>query len=357
MGTTTLVIPNETLAAVGLTHRKTLVQVRHNQYPLAGMIMRKKKTAVGDILIMPFDTARHSFPTKLDTGFETYQRIGQTIITPGYSQPQFLCQPVLISSIDRAKNSGATHLLDLAKSRITNVELDLSKQITQVLFQGPAASLGTYNGHPDWSGWNTLNGIDGSLGLLEATTTGTNTFNNLSKGSFPPATHPLFHNLWSDLAGAAGTNVLNSMYQMGIDAEIRYGAGALTSGRFEWYLSRLLAGFVKRALRPFERYNGDGSMDDGKRVFDTYQGVPVIPTVELALSGATTTATQRMSGVLIDWENVEPQFYSGWQMNNTSWVDISGMTPGSQVSLFMIGGNFVFGPAGSFGLLTNGEVF
>jgi hypothetical protein len=355
MGSTTLTIPNEILGAVGLTHRKELVQTRHNQYPLAGMVMRKKKQAQGQTLIMPFDTERHSRPTKLSHGFETYQKLGAPIITPGYATPQFLCQPVLISAIDRAYNTGPNQIIDLAKSRITNVELDLSQQIVQVLLRGPAAS-GSFAGHADWSGWNHLNGVDHGTGLLEATLSGSNSWNNLSKGSYLPAEYPLFHNLWASLSDDAGGNALDAFHQMGIDAEIRWGKGALKSGRFEWYISRLLAGFIKKALRAYEHYVSDGSMDDGKRVFDTYMGIPVIPTVELAQDGGNTAGTP-ISGVLIDWQNLEPQFYSGWDMHHTPWVDISGMVPGSQVSLFMIGGNFVFGLPGSFGLITDGEVY
>jgi hypothetical protein len=355
MGSTTLTIPNEVLSAVGLTHRKELVQTRHNKYPVAGQIMAHKKKAQGQTLIMPFDTERHSRPTKLVSGFETYQKVGLPIMTPGYMTPQFLCQPVLISAIDRAYNSGQNHLINLAKSRITNVELDLALQKTQVFLRG-APTSGSFAGQADWSGWGSLNGIDHSTGLLEATLTGSNTFNNLSKANYLPAFYPLMHNLWADLASAAGTNALNALHQMTIDAEIRWGKGAMTGGRFVWVLSRLLKGFLKRALRPAEHYVSDGKMDDGKRVVDTYMGVPCEPSVELPQNGANTAAT-KVSGILLDWENVEPQFYDGWAMDMTPWVDISGMVPGTQVALFMIGGNFVFGLPGSFGLLTNGEVY
>lgn len=355
MPSTALTIPNEVLSAIGLQHRKTLVQTQHNQYPASAMLMRHKKPAVGDILIMPFDVRKHSQPQKINTGWEAYSKFAQTIMDPGYSQPNFLVQPVLISAIDRAKNAGQAHLIDIAKSRITNVEMHLHQQLTRVFFQGPSAS-GTYTGEPEWSGWNTLNGVDGSLGLLEANTSGTNTFNNLSKGNYPAATNPLMHNLWASLSDAAGQFALNALHQMMIDLEIRYGKGLISSSRFEWYMSRLLKGFIKRALRAFEQYASDGAMDDGKRTFETYMGVPVIPTVELPQLGATTTGAP-VSAMLLDWDAIEFQLYSDWGFTNTNWVDISGLVPGTQASLFMIGGNIVFGPAGSFGMLSDGEVY
>lgn len=350
-------IDNEILSAVGLRHRKTLVQVQHNQYPASAKLLTRRKPCAGDMLIMPFDTGRHSRPQKMSSGWETYEKFSLPIMTPGWAQPNFLVQPVLISAIDKAKNSGETQLIDQVKSRIQNVEMDLHRQLTQVFFQGPAAS-GSYLGHSAWSGWNTLNGIDGTLGLLEASASGGNTFNNLVKSAFPAVTHPIMHNLWGSLNDQAGANALNTIHQMMIDMEIRFGRGVVKSGRFEWYMSRLLKGFIKRALRSFEQYASDGNMDDGMRKFETYQGVPVIPTVELAQSGGTTGGTGTpMSGVLIDWDAIEFQLYPQWNFDMTDWVDISGYVPGTQAAIFMIGGNIMFGPAGSFGLITDGEVY
>lgn len=355
MSTITLGLSDEVLGAIGLRHRKRLVQTRHEQYPLAAQVYRKKKTATGETLIMPFDTGRHSFPTRLVSGFEAYSRAHSPIITPGQVLPSFLCQPVFISAIDRAKNSGENRLVELAKSRIENVELDLDLQLTQVLFRGAPAS-GSFAGQSEWVGWNTLNGIDHSTGLLVAATSSTNTFNGLNLTNFPATTHPLFHPLWVDLNSQAGTNGLNAFNQIMIDLEIRFGKGMLTGGRFEWYVSRLFKNFIKRALRASERYTSDGSMDDARRTFDTFNGVPVIPTNQLAQNGAT-TATTKFSAVLIDWENLEPQFYTGWDKWMSPWTDISGLIPGTQVCVFLIGGNFVFGPGGSFASMTNGEVY
>lgn len=353
-GTTALTIGNESLSIATLAHRNKVANTRNLKYPLTDKWLKSADKAEGETIVQPFDTHDHSTPTPLVTGYERYNDTVQTTLTPGTERPAFLAQPVMISEIDRTKNSGKTKVIDLAKVRTQNVDDHLARQAQEVNFKGPAAS-GTYVGNPAWAGWKSLNGIDSTTGYLEATATGTNTFWGLAKASFPPATHPLFHNLFTNLAGAVGTNGLNAMYQVGVDMRIRF--GELPASRFEWYCSRLFATFLKRTLRSLEQYVSDGDLDDGKRRVLTVDGVKLIPTLDLPQAGATTGVAATMpSAILVDWESYRPQFYPGWKFDMTPWVDVPG-TVGVQAALFKIGGQNTAMPVGSMAVLTNGEAF
>jgi hypothetical protein len=353
-GSTTLVVSNESLSASTLNHRKEVANTRNLQYPFTAKWLSRAEKAEGDVLVQPFDTHDHSRPTRLQTGYERYDDYVSTTLTPGTIGPAFLAQPVMISEIDRVKNSGRTKVIDLAKERTRNVDDHLARQAQEVNLKGPAPS-GTYQGHPAWAGWLSLNGMDATNGYLEASATGTNTFFNLSKAAYPPATHPLFHNLFANLSGAVGTNGLNALYMIGVDLRIRY--GALKPGRFEWYVSRDFAGFLKRTMRPQEQWTSDGDMDDGKRRVTTVDGIPIIPTLDLPQAGAvTSTAATKPSAILVDWDSYRPSFYPGWKFDMTKWVDVPG-TVGVQASLFKIGGQNMTKPVGSMAVLTNGEAF
>lgn len=353
-GATTLTVGNEQLSINAFNHRKEIENTRNLKYPVTEKWLSSGEKAEGETLVQPFDTHDHTRPTRLQTGYERYDDFVSTTLTPGTLTPAFLAQPVMISEIDRVKNSGKVKQIDLMKHRVENVEMHLARQAQEVVLKGPAAS-GTYTGHPAWSDWRALNGIDSTVGYLEATATGTNTFYNLAKASFPPATHPLFHNLFSNLAGAAGTNALNALYQIGVDLRTRYGEP--TASRYAWYCSRLFATHLKRTLRAFEQYVADGNLDDGKRRVVSVEGIPLIPVLDLPQAGTVTAVAATMpSAILVDWDSFRPAFYPGWKMDMTEFVDVPG-TVGVQAALFKIGGQNQCKPVGSMAVLTNGEAF
>lgn len=353
-GTTSITVSNEILSISTLNHRKEVLNVRNLTYPFVKTWLSKGEKFEGETLVQPFDVADHSRPTRIQTGYERYDDYVSTTLQPGTLTPAFLAQPVMISEVDRVKNTGRTKVIDLAKERVANVDMHLTRQANEVNFKGAAAS-GSYAGNPAWSGWKSLNGIDATDGYLEATATGTNTFWGLSKGSFPPATYPLFHNQFANLAGAVGTNGLNALYRMGILTRIRY--GELAPGRFEWWVSSVFAELLKRTLRPAEQYVSDGNMDDAKRRPMTIDGIKMTPTLDLPQAGAVTSVAATMpSAILIDWDSYRPAFYAGWKFDMTKWVDVPG-TVGVQAAVFKIGGQNTAKPVGSMAVLTNGEAF
>jgi hypothetical protein len=353
-GSTTLVIGNESLSIAALNQRKKVANTRNKQYPFFRKWLSMGGKAEGDVIVQPFDTHDHTRPTRLQTGYEQYDDFVQTTLTPGTIGPAFLCQPVFISELDRVKSSGKAKVLDLWKERVENVDMHLARQGQEVNLKGPAAS-GTYGGHPAWADWRSLNGMDSTIGYLEATATGTNTFWNLSKASFPPATHPLFHNLFANLSGAVGTNGLNELYRIGVELRDRYGEP--TPSRFEWYCSLVFAGLLKRTLRTLEQYTEDGDLDDGKRRVVSIEGIKLIPTSDLPQAGTVTSvAATRPSAILVDWDMYEPMFYPGWKFDMTEAVDVPG-TVGVQAALFKIGGQNTSQPVGSMAVVTNGEAF
>lgn len=354
MATTTLTVGDETLSATAFTHLSDVRDLQAKEYPVAARWMKSNESLDGgELIVVPWDLYDHTRPTRISHGYEKYDDGFQPTLKPGTQTPAFVVQPILISFVDETKNAGKGKILDLTKQRTANTERCMSRDIQQVLWRGAGAS-GSWAGLPAYSGWFTLNGADDSTGLLELTSDGDNTLHGLSKGSFPLATHPRLHNVWFDSAGQAGTNLLNQMYQTIIRLQIR--GGKPTRSECDWYASENATVFLKRALRPQERYVSQKELDDGSAMALTYHGIPITPTDDLPQNGAITTASP-FSVVMINWgRSVKARLYSAWARKMKKFVEIPG-TVGVRAALLMLGGNSVAQEPGLCAVIEGAEAY
>lgn len=354
-GTTAITYSNSELSLNLSAQVKEINRMKDHPYPTVEDLKANwKKATGGERVIVRWTTDDHSRATRVQTGNEFFDNFAQPTLTPGYQTWGIVVQPVFISSVDEQKNSGEGALIDLLKDRIQTVETHFNRQFNQVIWRGSAAS-GTHPGVPGWEDFLTLDGSDSTTGLIEASTSGTNTLHAISKGSFPATTHEQFHNFYFDCANAFNTNALNQLYASIVDQQVK--EGAPNSSESFWYWSRNFARFAKQSLRSFEQYVGDGNLDDGRRLAHMmYGGCKVRVVVELPNTGASTTANP-WSAVRVNWkQGIHFRVMSGWEGNFDPFVNLPG-TVGARYALKKLWGQFIGLVPGRCALLADAETF
>ncbi len=345
---------DESLTAVALAHNEQLENQRERQYPVTeDWLSSDKPLDGGDVVVVEWSVERHSTPYRLQTGYERYTDTIVPTLLPGTQTPAFTVQPVMISLKDETVYSGKGKVVGVVEERTENVRLHMDESIQQFVMRGAAAS-GSWGGLPAYIDWPTLNGIDNTTGFLEAVATGTNTVHGKSKATYPATTHPGFHNLYADSAGAAGTNLLNDMYGMAIEYNLR-GLGMLGPAN-SWYIGAAPAKHLKRALRPLEQYVDDKGLDDGRRMALSFAGGKIVPIADMPTNGASSAASP-MSVVLTNWKRgIYARLYPDWKRKMRAFVEIPG-TVGVRAALFLLGGTMVAPRAGLWGVVENAEAY
>ena len=339
-GTTSVTYGNEELSAHHAHHIARLDRMRDRPYKVTEHIMSvaEKVPNPGVRMIKRWDVERHSRFTRVQSGHEVYNTFAQPTMVPGTQTWGIVVLPVFISRVDEVQNQGG--VLNLLKERTETVHTHFRRAFEEVALRGPAAS-GTWTGVDGWDDFLTLNGADSSTGLLEDAADGGNTLHGIVKTSYPVATHPQFHNFFRDCAGAFATNGLNALYDSTIHNQLFEGNPSAANSK--WYWSQAFAQLTKRSLRSLERYDSDGTMDDGARVSHMrYGGIPVELTTLLPNTGASTTTTPGpWSAVRVNWKDgCQFRVVSGYEMKFDPFQDLP-TTVGSRVSLGWLWGQFV----------------
>lgn len=351
---TVLTLSDETLTTVALQQSEDLRDMQRQDYPVtADLIASNDPWDGGDTLTVPWDVENHSNPRRLQSGYERYDETVRPTLKPGIVTPAFVAQPILISLVDETKTGGKGKIIDLVKQRTENVERHQDADLQAVAFRGPAAS-GSWAGRAAYADWNTFNGVDSITGFLEAVASGTNMLHTVSKASYPATTHPGFHNVYRDSADAAGTNLLNDMYRIGIILQTR--GAPIVARENKWYVGENPAVWLKRALRPQERYESQSSLDDGARPVLTFMGVGIIPCIDMPTNGAS-SATSPVSAILINWaRGAKMRMYPAWSRKMLPFAPVPG-TVGVRAALKLVGGQIVCPQPGLCALIERAEVY
>lgn len=351
---TSITFGDEELTAVAMTYNEQLENMYDRDYPVTDdWLASDKPLKGGRQIIIPWSVNEHSTPTIIRTGYERYNDAWQPTLKSGTQTPAFTVQPVLMSLVDETIYSGPGEQVDVLEDRIAAVRIAIRRSIQQFVMRG-AASSGSWAGLAAYADWPTLNGIDNSTGFIEAASSGTNTVHGVSKASYPATTHVGFHPFYFDANNAAGTNLLNNMYQLAIRHRIR-GYGPLGSAN-KWYIGENPALFLKQSLRTLERYIDTNKLDDGARMALTFCGAPLEPIGDMPTNGASSTASP-MSALLTNWKRgIYARLYPEWKFKMRPFQEVPG-TVGVRAALFLLGGTMVAPRAGLWGIVENAETY
>lgn len=355
MAQTAITFDDQQLSAAALQYFGKPSVMRARTYVAWDRYMKGKKTlSGGEYLIPRWIVNEHSQPTGLSTGYEAPDLTVMTVYQPGVQRPIFVVQPIMISKRDRTVYSGKAQLLNVLADRTKTVDDAMNRNGQACLARGPAAS-GSWAGVTAYTSFLGWNGTDNTTGFFEAATSGTNTIHGVSKASYPATTHPQFHNVYRTAGDAAGINLLNAMYGVGIELKIRGNVPSTSS--CAWFVSAASGEYLKRVLRPLETYESEKNLDDGARMALTYAGIGVFPIQDMPTNGAT-TATTEYSAIMVDAQNsVVGNLYEGWQNELTCpFVTIPG-TVEVQVGLMGFAGNNTGDRLGASALVGNGEIY
>lgn len=353
---TTITVSDESLTHVALNQGRELGRMMAREYPFAADLRSNSMPwDGGEILTVPWDVDRHSSPTRLQSGYEQYDNSIRATTKPGMVTPAWTVQPIVVSLKDETVYSGPGKILDVVRTRTTNVEEHMTEDIQAVALRGAGAS-GSWVGRPAYADWNTWNGIDTNTGFVEAVASGTNALHGVSKATYPLATHPGFHPVYRDSGGLAGTNLLNDMYRICIILRMR--GQPINSAAYRWYVTEAVAAHLKTALKGQERYNVDQAsrtIDGAAAIVQTYHGVGVIPVNDMPTNGALTAASP-MSVLLQNWKMVRARMYAKWNWSLLPFKEIPG-TANVRAALKLVGGNFEALMPGCLGIVENAEAY
>lgn len=355
-GTTSVTYNNTELSVAMSAQEETLNRMKDHPYLAVEDCLRNAESEDGgERIIVRYTVDDHSLSTRVQSGMEMFNNFAQPTLIPGTQTWGIVVMPIYVSSVDEKKYGGSKTLIKLVQDRTETVMTTMNRLFQQVIFRGPAAT-GTWPGVAGWEDFLSLNGADGATtGLIEATSSGTNTLHGISKATFPAATHPQFHNFFRGLGGTAGTTGLNGLYASTVFQDVQEGEPVASEST--WYWSMLFAEFMKRALRTEEHYIANGNMDDGLRVAHmAYGGVRVRPVAELPNTGANTTAAP-WSAVRVNWKKgIRLKYMDGWNFTNDPFVNLPG-TVGGRYALRKFWAQFLGLRVGTCALLNNGETF
>lgn len=355
MATTAITFDDQVLTGLALQYFGEPSLMRRRTYVAFDHYMQKKKTlSGGEVLVPRWIVHEHSQPTGLSTGYEPPDLTVQTVYQPGVQRPIFVVQPIMISKKDRTQFSGKAAMVNLLGDRTKTVQDAMTRNGQAVLTRGPAAS-GSWAGVLAYTSFLPWNGTDNSTGFFEAATSGTNTIHGVSKATYPATTHPQFHNVYRTAGDAAGINLLNAMYGVGIELKIR--GGDPSTGESKWYCSANAGEYLKRVLRPLERYESQKSLDDGMRMALTYAGIGVFPIQDMPTNGGTTATTEYSAILMNHAKSVQGNLYPDWENELTCpFVTVPG-TAEVQVGLMGFAGNNLADQMGFSALVAHGEIF
>ena len=359
-GTTEITFDNEDLSATALNHIKKLRSAKDRPYRVARDVMQfaQMEDAPADLITVRWETEDHSRPTRVQTGYETYDNFAQATLTPGTAQWAIVVQPIFISDVDIKKNSGRHKIIDLTEVRTKNVERHMHRSLQKAVLNGPLAS-GSITATTGFEDLLHLNGVDhpSTGGFLEGALGGSGSFHGISRVTFPIASHIQLHNMYENVASDASANLLPLLYAISVEAELR-AEDMLDGPSLRWYVSKNVARFGKDILRSSERYTGT-DLDDQRGKFMMIGGIPLVPLAasDLPQTGAT-SATTKVSGYLVDWkEAIVPYVVSDWDMNLTEFVDVPGTTGPTKVALMRLWMQNICMWPGACAVLGNAETY
>ncbi len=344
-------IGDQELSANLFSQVEDLNRMKNHPYPFVDDLMsHADKSTGGERIIVRFDVEDHSVATRVQSGYESFDKFAQPTMKPGYQGWGIVVVPIFISRVEEQQNKGG--VLNILKERTTTVH-EYTRRITNLAMWRGGAASGTHPGVVGFDDFLSVNGGDTSTGILEDQADGTNTLHGITKSSYPLATHEQFHNFFADCAGAFATNGLNALHDSLIRMRVREGKPNPKDSK--WYWSENFAKLAKRSLRSLEHYTTDGNMDDGMRRADMmYGGIPVEIVAELPSTGSA-SATNPWSAVRINWKlGMRFRAMQGYLWDFDEFKELSGSV-GTRYSLGWFWGQLISTRPGVNAVIVDGE--
>lgn len=299
----------------------------------------------GSVWIQGMQTAEHAGATNLSGAGDQRIDLGyQGIIEDGQVKPDSVGYPVIITKEERAQNSGAGKLIDLAEMR---VKAQMAKAKRRHSLQIGTGGVSEYVNHL------TLNGSSYSTGLFEPRAFGsqTNTVLGLSRSTY--ASVPVMNHHYGTISNDFNANGYAILTRLDI-AMRNYAIG--DSSKRAWLVSLLCLENLKTAIRAFERYTTKDALDAGRLDGIAWNGVPVEPWSHLTGAGSASVA---MSALCVDFEAIHMCWSKGEIDGHYSMEDfaqISGEYDGER-ALIRVRGNLKAAGYSTSGVAFNGETF
>lgn len=338
---TTLVFSNEELSTTAMSYLKVLRNMLEQpRFYVDDMIKMKKDESGGERLIIPWETARQTVTTQMQTGYEPVSLAANPMFTPGNEAWFYAIRPIIMTTKDDIINRSKPKQIDLLERRTKSTEMGLKQEWEDQSLQ---------DNQPTMSDLLPINGFDSTTGFLEAAAVGsqTNTVHNVSKATF--STLPGFQNQVFDIADSFSSNGLVGLYDMSTRVKLLAPDGT----KLKWYASVAGTNNIKRALNSQERYLSSDKLDGGRRVL-TYDDIPIVTTDAMPNAGTATTANP-WTFLLQDWDSMGFVGQSGWVMKLDEFRDVSGHS--ARAAFMHLFGQNIVRYFGSSGVLHSGEVF
>jgi hypothetical protein len=356
MASTTRVLDSEILAS---TLHIAADEVDDALYEVSSVLdAMKKANGVpsfdgGSDFVGATDMVVHSTGTRLDNAPYAVLNtsVKSTMRPPTWSIASGM-MPIALSGEERRLNSGKNARISIWTQRTKNVK-------GAAMRAWEAKFLANILLDPALGGWNTINGIDSTLGFFERAAVGsqTNVIGGLSKATYSAV--PGWQNQSANISNAFGTNGLNAMQSLKVRAKNRSATG--TAGMI-WILSEQGQINLKRCVQPQEFYMDAKGLDAGRPI-TLYAELPIESNTHMPVNTATggsSTNTYPMTVLLLNTKDVKATWYKGDGEDGYFGIgdidDVSGEQD-VQIAKLLIRGQTKAGVLGSSGIGYAGETY
>lgn len=250
----------------------------------------------GPLIQITYENTEHSSTTVWGNGYESLNLVVQTIGNFGTQDWAHWARPAVYSDHEMEPLSGQSKKIDMIKARVNNARLYTRRELHQRLWgKTPGTSVltavDTLNGFDDASGWLTRAASGAQTQTIQGIS---QTSNQNTKG---------WQYVYYDLAGSAGSNLLDRLDQAEAELQIRSGLNTDTSKQV-YYASQAMAAHFTKLVRPFEQFAGKaGERADVGGLVGMFNRRPIVVNPDAPTAGSTTT-TYPWSLVMVDHAHV-----------------------------------------------------
>ena len=285
MATTSLTLNNELLASTLYVLNKEETDLLFETTPLFDHQKKahggegKPSYPGGSTIIEPLVVDEHSDATQLSTGYEAINLSVREVLKPAQFDWFEAVVPIVISGSEERKNRGPQAVLQILEARHAAAMGGFRRNFCQQIIAGNVASM---------SNLNTLNGVDytgASGGFLEEDAVGSqaNSVGGVSKSTYSSLVG--WQNQRATASGSFNANGLAAFDDVNVEMRQYSPSGPPSVG----LVSKSAFKNLKRALRAYERYVNEKTLDGGRMMLE-WDGAPLEVEVNMPNAGTNTSA-------------------------------------------------------------------